>query len=372
MIGMANERSKMTRYRVAIKAGLLIFGAGQLAIGLWALLTPADWFRDFPSPGEGWLELYGGYNEHNVRDLGATFVALGFLLIAAAASMQRLLVQVALATFVVFQFPHLVYHLAADDQLPGAGQVLNGLMVSLAVIGPLALLFLTRRSAIGASLRRSRPGGGPGSPPGPPGDGWAARIEPPRRGLLRRALGWYMRRRFGEELTPLALYAHSPRLLLGYGAFESAFERAGRLDDRLKALAELKAAALVRCEWCMDFGSSIGRETGLSEVQLRELSRYRESAAFTETEKLVLDYATAMTCTPAAVDDELVELLRAEFSDEQLLELTIAAAIENYRARATSALGIRAQGFSEGASCIRPERGADAPAALRPRPGPSE
>ena len=47
------------------------------------------------------------------------------------------------------------------------------------------------------------------------------------------------------------------------GGFETAVERSRRVDDRLKALAELKAAALVGCEWCMDFGSWLSRGSGV-------------------------------------------------------------------------------------------------------------
>jgi AhpD family alkylhydroperoxidase len=184
-----------------------------------------------------------------------------------------------------------------------------------------------------------------------------ARIEAPDRpGILARVAGWYSKRRYGKEMDPLAPYAHRPGLLLGYGALETAFERSHRLDLRLRLLAEIKAATLAGCEWCIDFGSMLSRGGGITEEQLRDLPRYRDSDAFSEVEKLVLDYAVAMSRTPVEVSEELFARLREHFDEAQLVELTTAVALENYRARFNHALGIESQGFSEGAFCAVPER----------------
>jgi alkylhydroperoxidase family enzyme len=95
------------------------------------------------------------------------------------------------------------------------------------------------------------------------------------------------------------------------------------------------------CEWCLDFGSSINAEAGISEEELRELPTYHRSLRFTELEKLVLDYATGMTRSPVAVPDELFYRLREHFDEAQLVELTNIIALENYRALQ---LGTRQQG----------------------------
>src|SRR5207237_9421004 len=47
--------------------------------------------------------------------------------------------------------------------------------------------------------------------------------------------------------------------------------------------------------------------------------------------------------------------LHRQLNDEQMVELTATIAWENYRARFDHALGIEAQGFSDGAYCVRPE-----------------
>src|SRR5215210_7936418 len=163
------------------------------------------------------------------------------------------------------------------------------------------------------------------------------------------------RHRFGEVAEPLTVMAHHPKLLLVYGMLELGFERSDLIDERLKSLAVLKAATMVACEFCIDIGSALGSAEGITEDQLRELADFERSEAFSPLEKLVLRYAVAMTRTPADVPDELFDALREHFSEAQLVELTAAIALENYRARFNHAFGMGSQGFSEASFCAAPE-----------------
>jgi alkylhydroperoxidase family enzyme len=100
----------------------------------------------------------------------------------------------------------------------------------------------------------------------------------------------------------------------------------------------------------------VGREFGVTEAHIHDLARYRESDAFDEREKLVLDLAVAMTRTPADVPRALMASLAAHFDEAQLVELTAAIAWENYRSRFNRAFDVQSVGYSEGAACALPER----------------
>jgi alkylhydroperoxidase family enzyme len=84
------------------------------------------------------------------------------------------------------------------------------------------------------------------------------------------------------------------------------------------------------------------------------LPSYRISSLFSETEKLVLEYADAMTQTPVEVADALFAKLREKFTDAQLVELTATLAWENYRARFNHALGTESEGFTQDSYCALP------------------
>ncbi len=77
-----------------------------------------------------------------------------------------------------------------------------------------------------------------------------ARIDgvPKRKAsLTARFAYWYSRRQFGKVPEPLTIASHHSWIFKGYLAYEFAFDRARRVDVRLKALASLKAATLIGC-----------------------------------------------------------------------------------------------------------------------------
>lgn len=84
------------------------------------------------------------------------------------------------------------------------------------------------------------------------------------------------------------------------------------------------------------------------------MPNYRSNALFSETEKLVLEYADAMTHTPVEVPEALFAKLRQKFAEAQLVELSATLAWENYRARFDHAFGVEAEGFSEESYCALP------------------
>jgi AhpD family alkylhydroperoxidase len=162
------------------------------------------------------------------------------------------------------------------------------------------------------------------------------------------------RRRFGRSMEPLRGYACSNAVLVALAGLEMGMERARHVDPRLRGLAELRVAALVGCRFCLDIGSSVVRQVGVSEPQMLDLNRHAESAAFSAQEKVVLEYTDRMTATPVTVRDEDVARLRTFLDERQLVELTAAIAHENLRARMNHALGYGAEGFSSGGVCALP------------------
>ena len=181
------------------------------------------------------------------------------------------------------------------------------------------------------------------------------RIAPaPPKGLFVRETYRQTRKRYQRNLEPVQVAAHHPMLLAGEVAFELALERSHRVDEKLKALAEVKAALMAGCEFCIDIGSHVGSRSGIPDEQLLALPRHREATCFTELERLVIDYAEAMTRTPVAVTDELFASLREHFDEAQMVELTGAIAWENWRARFNWAFDIGAAGFREGQACPVP------------------
>jgi AhpD family alkylhydroperoxidase len=139
------------------------------------------------------------------------------------------------------------------------------------------------------------------------------------------------------------------------GKFNQAVRKGKSIDERLRNLLELKGAQMIGCEFCVDLGSQICRNSGFSDEELLALARYRQSDLFTEREKLALDYTVAVMRTPVEVTDELFAQMKEHFDDKQLVEITALLTLVNLD-RFNAAFGIGSAGFSEGMVCVPPDR----------------
>ena len=86
-------------------------------------------------------------------------------------------------------------------------------------------------------------------------------------------------------------------------------------------------------------------QAGASEAKIGEITTARASDLFDESEKVAVEYAEAITFTDRKVTEELFARLRTHYSEPQIVELTGAIALENFRSKFNVALGIEAQGF---------------------------
>src|SRR5258705_12739825 len=91
--------------------------------------------------------------------------------------------------------------------------------------------------------------------------------------------------------------------------------------------------------------ASRGMQAGATEDKLRAVAESATSPLFTELERTALTYAEAITITGHKVTDALFARLRGHLSDAQVVELTAAVALENFRSKFNTALGVEAQGF---------------------------
>lgn len=129
--------------RAWLRAGLVVLTSVHVGTGIWTLFFPKS-FYDVLTASD-----YPPFNEHLFRDFGAMNLAMAVVLGAAAARLDRTLVQVALTANLVWAVPHLVFHAAHPPH--AAGPALLAALTVIVVI-PLALLMLSR----GASTAGAR------------------------------------------------------------------------------------------------------------------------------------------------------------------------------------------------------------------------
>jgi AhpD family alkylhydroperoxidase len=152
--------------------------------------------------------------------------------------------------------------------------------------------------------------------------------------------------------------AHNGWVLASVGTFEMMAPRARALSERDKELASVLVAMNVGCRFCIDIGSAMARTHGVTTEELKGLLEWQGSAQFSARDKLIFELAEAMTATPAIISESLFRKLEAELGATALVELASAIAWENYRARFNHTFGAQEEGFSQGAYCALPARGA--------------
>jgi len=86
-------------------------------------------------------------------------------------------------------------------------------------------------------------------------------------------------------------------------------------------------------------------QAGATDDKIRQVPTWRDSELFSAMEKDALEYAEKMTITGEKVTDALWGRLRGHFTEAQLVELTAAVAVENFRSKFNVPLGVEAQGF---------------------------
>ena len=159
----------------------------------------------------------------------------------------------------------------------------------------------------------------------------------------------------GSGIEPVEIWAHQPKMMSGMGKFQQAVRKGNTVDERTKYLIELKGAQMIGCEFCVDLGSQICRNSGFSDEELLALPHYRHSELFTEPEKTALDYTVAVMRTPVEVTDELFARMKEHFDDEQMVEITALLTVINLD-RFNAAFRIGSAGFSEGMVCVPADR----------------
>lgn len=175
-----------------------------------------------------------------------------------------------------------------------------------------------------------------------------ARIEPlarRRAPLLLRLLNVAARWTVGAEMAPLQIMAHNPGFLLPYAATLGLVRGRTELDPAVRALAMQLVAVINGCSWCVDFGRAEAQKEGVPPAKLLAVAEYATAPIFSPAERAALAYADAVTQVGARVPDDLFGHLYCHYSDREIVELTVAVAMENCFNRINAPLEIEAQGF---------------------------
>nr|WP_180204291.1 carboxymuconolactone decarboxylase family protein [Pseudomonas sp. SbOxS1]NYU04136.1 carboxymuconolactone decarboxylase family protein [Pseudomonas sp. SbOxS1] len=122
----------------------------------------------------------------------------------------------------------------------------------------------------------------------------------------------------------LDYYAASPRAMKAMITLEAMTSHLS-IEEPLMHLIKIRASQLNHCAFCTDMHSIDARRLGESDRRLFSISVWRSSDFFSPREKAALAWTEALTqLTGSDVSDEVYEALRAEFTEAEMVDLTMA------------------------------------------------
>ncbi len=118
----------------------------------------------------------------------------------------------------------------------------------------------------------------------------------------------------------------SPEAFKAVMALETYVQSSG-LERRFVHLIKLRASIINGCAFCVDMHVKESRHDGLSEQWINLMSVWRESPVYTEQERALLGWVDAVTkIAETGAPDDAFEALKAHFSDEDIVKITVAKA----------------------------------------------
>lgn len=103
------------------------------------------------------------------------------------------------------------------------------------------------------------------------------------------------------------------------------YVRGSGLETSLLELLKLRASQLNGCAYCVDMHTKDARLHGETEQRLYAVAVWQEAPFFTKRERAALAWTEAVTLVSHDhVPEEVYELARQEFSEKELVDLTMA------------------------------------------------
>jgi AhpD family alkylhydroperoxidase len=102
------------------------------------------------------------------------------------------------------------------------------------------------------------------------------------------------------------------------------------LDAKLRELIKIRVSQINGCAYCLAMHTRDARKIGETDERMHLLDAWREAPVFTARERAALEWAEAVTLVAQThVPDEAFEIVRKQFSEKEIIDLTAAVAAIN-------------------------------------------
>jgi AhpD family alkylhydroperoxidase len=116
----------------------------------------------------------------------------------------------------------------------------------------------------------------------------------------------------------------NPGIVQAMLGLERQVRKAG-LDNKLLDIVRMRASQINGCAYCLDMHSKDARANGETEQRLYGLAAWRETPYYSARERAALEWTEALTLVSEThAPDDVFERVREQFSEDELVHLTLA------------------------------------------------
>lgn len=131
----------------------------------------------------------------------------------------------------------------------------------------------------------------------------------------------------GDDPVNGSALGHQPELLERFNTLYATLWSRGVLDHPAKEIARLRNARITNCVFCRNVRFAQAREDGLAEDMVEQIRDDYADSTLDARSKLIIRYADFFLKDPGGLDDATRAAMLAEFTPEQIVELTAGLAL---------------------------------------------
>ena len=132
--------------------------------------------------------------------------------------------------------------------------------------------------------------------------------------------------------------ANRPEVLKNFPPLYAAIMGPGSVDRRIKELVYLTCSYANECAYCTASHVASGKKAGITAEEMQAIQTEQDHG-FSTPERAAIQYARELTVTADGADTR--GALGEHFNDEQIVEITLVAAMANFTNRFNNGLGIQ-------------------------------
>ena len=134
--------------------------------------------------------------------------------------------------------------------------------------------------------------------------------------------------------------AHRPEMLKNFLPFYGSVGRS--LDRKLYELIYIRVSLINGCHYCTQHHVASSKRVGLTAEDWAAL-KGGDYSRYNEKERVALTYIEKLTRTPHDIGDADVALLRAQFSEPEIVDIHLLTGLANLTNRFTDPLGLEVE-----------------------------